>query len=213
MVDWSSCCSEGQKRGILTENNVLIFSIFASEWGSGRKYLKNEKRAFPSPKGKKKGEWAASPSPSEGGDVPGGVGLGVVVCWWRVLQNLIFLSIYSLISERLNNKKVRKLPLSMMVERNKGKEGKSLSKPVRRRECVWRGRVAASGWVWKILQKRIFLSIYSWISERLNNKKVRKLPLSMMVERNKGKGGWGLPKPLRRRGCTWQGKVRNGGLR
>jgi len=59
---------------------VLIFSIFASEWGSGRKYLKNEKRASPSPKRKKKGEWAASPSPSEGGDVPGGVGLGVVVC-------------------------------------------------------------------------------------------------------------------------------------
>jgi len=46
---------------------VLIFSIFESRWGSGRKYLKNER--------------AASPSPSEGGDVPGGVRLGVVVCW------------------------------------------------------------------------------------------------------------------------------------
>ena len=45
---------------------MLIFSIFASEWGSGRKYLKNE--------------GAASPSPSEGGDVPGEVRLGVMVC-------------------------------------------------------------------------------------------------------------------------------------
>mgnify|MGYP007134855626 FL=1 len=60
---------------------MLIFSIFESKWGSGRKYLKNEGAASPSPKGKKKGERAASPSPSKGGDVPGGVGLGVVVCW------------------------------------------------------------------------------------------------------------------------------------
>jgi len=42
---------------------VLISSIFASEWGSGRKYLKNEKRAFPSPKGKKKGGMGGLPKP------------------------------------------------------------------------------------------------------------------------------------------------------
>ena len=70
-MNWSTetaaAAVKGQKRGILTEKNVLIFSIFESKWGSGRKYLKNER--------------AASPSPSEGGDVPGGVRLGVVVCW------------------------------------------------------------------------------------------------------------------------------------
>ncbi|EHG15576.1 hypothetical protein HMPREF9138_01877 [Prevotella histicola F0411] len=42
-MNWSTeaaAAVKDKKRGILTENNVLIFSIFASEWGSGRKYLK-----------------------------------------------------------------------------------------------------------------------------------------------------------------------------
>jgi len=60
---------------------VLIFSIFESKWGSGRKYLKNEGRPPQAQRRKRKGGRAASPSPSEGGDVPGGVILGVVVCW------------------------------------------------------------------------------------------------------------------------------------
>ena len=68
-MNWSTetaaAAVKGQKRGILTEKNVLIFSIFESKWGSGRKYLKNGGRA--------------SPSPSEGGDVPGRMGLGTVV--------------------------------------------------------------------------------------------------------------------------------------
>ena len=32
---------------------MLIFSIFESEWGSGWKYLKNEKGLYSKPKGKK----------------------------------------------------------------------------------------------------------------------------------------------------------------
>ena len=52
-MNWSTetaaAAVKGQKRGILTEKNVLIFSIFESKWGSGRKYLKNEGRASPSP--------------------------------------------------------------------------------------------------------------------------------------------------------------------
>ena len=39
-----------------------------------------------------------------------------------------------------------------------------------------------------------------------------KLPFSMVVERNKGKKGESLPKPLRRRGCTWRDGVGDGGL-
>jgi len=53
-MNWSTetaaAAVKGQKRGILTEKNVLIFSIFESKWGSGRKYLKNERAASPSPK-------------------------------------------------------------------------------------------------------------------------------------------------------------------
>ena len=68
-MNWSTetaaAAVKGQKRGILTEKNVLIFSIFESKWGSGRKYLKNEGRA--------------SPSPSEGGDVPGGIRFGTKI--------------------------------------------------------------------------------------------------------------------------------------
>ena len=68
-MNWSTetaaAAVKGQKRGILTEKNVLIFSIFESKWGSGRKYLKNGGRA--------------SPSPSEGGDVPGGMWLGTMI--------------------------------------------------------------------------------------------------------------------------------------
>jgi hypothetical protein len=52
-MNWSTetaaAAVKGQKRGILTEKNVLIFSIFESKWGSGRKYLKNERAASPSP--------------------------------------------------------------------------------------------------------------------------------------------------------------------
>lgn len=39
-----------------------------------------------------------------------------------------------------------------------------------------------------------------------------KLPFYIVVERNKGKGGWGLPKPLQRRGCAWQDGVGNSAL-
>jgi len=42
---------------------VLIFSIFESKWGSGRKYLKNERKASPSPKEKKKGGKSGLPKP------------------------------------------------------------------------------------------------------------------------------------------------------
>ena len=70
---------------------MLIFSIFESKWGSGRKYLKNGGRA--------------SPSPSEGGDVPGGVRLGVVVCsgkYWRTSYfSLLIVCFY----EGMNHKK------------------------------------------------------------------------------------------------------------
>ena len=45
------------------EKNVLIFSIFASEWGSGRKYLKNEGAASPSPSETKKREKEGLPKP------------------------------------------------------------------------------------------------------------------------------------------------------
>jgi len=61
---------------------VLIFSIFASEWGSGRKYLKNERRASPSPKEKKKGGKSGLPKPpprggwGRGGEGGGGGWLG-----------------------------------------------------------------------------------------------------------------------------------------
>ena len=41
---------------------------------------------------------------------------------------------------------------------------------------------------------------------------MRKLPFSMVVERNKGKKGENLPKPLRRRGCAWRSKVGSRGL-
>lgn len=50
-MNWSTeaaaAAVKDKKGGILTENNVLIFSIFESKWGSGRKYLKNERRASP----------------------------------------------------------------------------------------------------------------------------------------------------------------------
>ena len=42
---------------------MLIFSIFESKWGSGRKYLKNERRAAPSPKEKKKRGKSGLPKP------------------------------------------------------------------------------------------------------------------------------------------------------
>ena len=52
-MNWSTeaaaAAVKDKKRGILTENNVLIFLIFESKWGSGRKYLKNGGRASPSP--------------------------------------------------------------------------------------------------------------------------------------------------------------------
>ena len=66
-MNWSTetaaAAVKGQKRGILTEKNVLIFSIFESKWGSGRKYLKNERAASPSPKEKKKGGKSGLPKP------------------------------------------------------------------------------------------------------------------------------------------------------
>lgn len=47
-MNWSTeaaaAAVKDEKRDILTKNNVLIFSIFESKWGSGRKYLKNEGR-------------------------------------------------------------------------------------------------------------------------------------------------------------------------
>jgi len=70
-MNWSTetaaAAVKGQKRGILTEKNVLIFSIFESKWGSGRKYLKNERAASPSPSEKKGGKRSAPPTPRGGG--------------------------------------------------------------------------------------------------------------------------------------------------
>ena len=39
-----------------------------------------------------------------------------------------------------------------------------------------------------------------------------KLPFWIVVKRNKGKGKESLPKPLRRRGCTWRDGVGDSGL-
>ena len=67
-MNWSTKAAaaavKNKKRSILTENNMLIFSIFASEWGSGRKYLKNEGKPPQAQRRKRKGGRAASPSPS-----------------------------------------------------------------------------------------------------------------------------------------------------
>ena len=131
MVDWSSCCcSEEQKRGILTKNNVLIFSIFESKWGSGRKYLKNGGRASPSPKEKKKRGKSGLPKP-----------LRRRGCTWRSKvgsRGLLVMStggsdVFHLLKGifQWNGwQRVRKLPFSMVVERNKGKKGESLPKPL-----------------------------------------------------------------------------------
>ena len=65
-MNWSTetaAAVKGQKRGILTEKNVLIFSIFESKWGSGRKYLKNERAASPSPSEIKEREKQSLPKP------------------------------------------------------------------------------------------------------------------------------------------------------
>ena len=130
MVNWSSCCcSEGQKRSILTENNVLIFSIFASEWGNGRKYLKNERRASPSPKEKKKRGKNGLPKP-----------LRRRGCTWRSKvgsRGLLVMStgrsdVFHLLKGIFQwdgQQRVRKLPFYMVVERNKGKRSRASPSP------------------------------------------------------------------------------------
>ena len=130
MVDWSSCCcSEEQKRGILTKNNVLIFSIFESKWGSGRKYLKNERRASPSPKEKKKGGKSGLPKP-----------LRRRGCAWRSRvgsRGLLVMStggsdvfhLLKRIYQRDGRQRVRKLPFWIVVKRNKGKGERASPSP------------------------------------------------------------------------------------
>ena len=149
-MNWSTetaaAAVKGQKRGILTEKNVLIFSIFESKWGSGRKYLKNERAASPSPKEKKK----------------------------------------------------------------RGKSG--LPKPLRRRGCAWRSKVGSRGLLVMSNGKSDVFHLLKGIFQWDGRQRVRKLPLWIVVKKNKGKGRWGLPKPLRRRGCAWRAGVGDSGL-
>ena len=118
---------------------MLIFSIFASEWGSGRKYLKNEGRPPQAQRGKRKGNGKASPSPSKGGDVPGRVGLQRVVECEKYCRSAYFSLLIGCFYEGKNHKETMKLPFWIVVERNKGKGGWGLPKPLRRRGCAWRG--------------------------------------------------------------------------
>ena len=74
----------------------------------------------------------ASPSPSEGGDVPSEVGLQQVVECEKYCRSAYFSLLIGCIYEGINHKETMKLPFWIVVERNKGKEGKSLSKPPRR---------------------------------------------------------------------------------
>ena len=117
---------------------MLIFSIFESKWGSGRKYLKNERRASPSPKEKKKGGKSGLPKP-----------LRRRGCAWQSRvgsRGLLVMStggsdVFHLLKgifQRDGRQRVRKLPFYIVVERNKGKGGWGLPKPLRRRGCTWR---------------------------------------------------------------------------
>mgnify|MGYP000936252700 CR=1 FL=1 len=56
----------------------------------------------------------------------------------------------------------------------------------------------------KYCRSAYFSLLIGCFYEGKNHKETMKLPFWIVVERNKGKGGWGLPKPLRRRGCAWR---------
>ena len=77
--------------------------------------------------------------------MPGGVGLQRVVECKKYCRSVYFALLIGCIYKGMNHKETMKLPFWMVVERNKGKEGKSLPKSLRRRGCAWQGRVAASG--------------------------------------------------------------------
>ena len=113
----------------------------------------------------------------------------------------------------MNHKETMKLPFWIVAERNKRKEGKSPPSPCEGGDVP--GRVGLQQVVEckKYCRTSYFSLLIGCFNEGRNHKETMKLPLWMVVERNKGKGGWGLPKPLQRRGCAWRGRGRNGGLR
>ena len=107
---------------------------------------------------------------------------------------------------------MRKLPFYRVAERNKEKEKESLPKPLRRRGCAWRSKVGSRGLLVMSTGGSDVFHLLKGTFQRDGRQRVRKLPFYIVVERNKGKGEWGLPKPLRRRGCTWRDVVGNDDL-
>ena len=96
---------------------MLIFSIFESKWGSGRKYLKNERAASPSPSKTKKREKEGLPKPLRRRGCAwrsrvGSRGLLVMSTGGSVVFHLL-----KGIFQRDGRQRVRKLPFYIVVEK------------------------------------------------------------------------------------------------
>ena len=92
-MNWSTkeaAAAVKDKKGVFWRKiTCSYFQYLRASGGVDGNIWKMKRELSQAQRGKRKGNGRASPSPSEGGDVPGGVGVGTEVCGRKAIKFLI----------------------------------------------------------------------------------------------------------------------------